>query len=177
GDGCSALCTIEVGWACFEPSPTATSTCTNTCGDGLVQRSEECDDGDANAELPDLCRPTCELPACGDGIVDSGEACDRGEMNSDGATDGCRTDCRDAYCGDGVLDSGEDCDPGTGPDTEASACSPEVCRAPVDMGVPADGGMPDAGSEATLSGGGCAAGGGSFGWLALVLLALVRRRR
>ncbi len=49
-----------------------------TCGDGIKQGTEQCDTGDANADLPDVCRTYCRLPTCGDGILDTGEACDDG---------------------------------------------------------------------------------------------------
>lgn len=111
GDGCSVLCEVERGWACYEPTGME-SVCTMTCGDGFVDPSEECDDGEANADAPDACRLDCTNPACGDGIVDTGEACDEGDGNDDTTVDGCRTSCAEAYCGDGVVDTGEMCDPG-----------------------------------------------------------------
>lgn len=54
GDGCSVLCTVEVGWTCTG----APSVC-GRCGDGVRRGSEACDDG--NNTAGDGCSPTCEL--------------------------------------------------------------------------------------------------------------------
>jgi len=52
------------------------------CGNGIVGYLEECDEGAANANIPDACRENCKAPRCGDGIVDSGEECDSEEFCS-----------------------------------------------------------------------------------------------
>src|SRR5262249_56578058 len=44
GDGCSAGCTVEPGYACTG-SP---STCAAICGDGLIVGGETCDDGNTS---------------------------------------------------------------------------------------------------------------------------------
>ncbi|HEX5037730.1 MAG TPA: DUF4215 domain-containing protein, partial [bacterium] len=62
------------------------------CGDGNLQGSEECDDG--NLADGDGCSAACVLvsPSCGDGFVnDPNEACDDGNA---AANDGCENDCR-----------------------------------------------------------------------------------
>lgn len=65
-------------YACFR-DPTL-------CGNGILEVSEECDEGNSNAEVPNApCRTDCMLPRCGDGVVDAGEQCDR--------TPGCLSDC------------------------------------------------------------------------------------
>lgn len=46
GDGCSTTCIVEPGWAC-EGEP---SKCQQTCGDGVVQERESCDEGSNNAD-------------------------------------------------------------------------------------------------------------------------------
>ena len=61
----------------------------SVCGDGVKTRTEACDDGAANADMPGACRTYCQLPACGDRIVDDGEECDRG-MEGDGS---CTASC------------------------------------------------------------------------------------
>ena len=53
GDGCSATCAIEAGYACAGTP----SACTTICGDGLIRGSEACDDGGASAG--DGCSDTC----------------------------------------------------------------------------------------------------------------------
>jgi cysteine-rich repeat protein len=99
-------------------SSTAAMTCvaTSMCGDGVVDDTEECDDGAANSDvLPDRCRRSCRDPDCGDGVVDEDEACD--DRNAiDG--DGCDADCESEAdaCGNGVLDEDEACDDGNAVD-------------------------------------------------------------
>ena len=94
GDGCSELCTIELGFKC-SGSP---SVCTPaTCGDGVVEGNERCDDG--NTMPFDGCSMDCQfepdcsgascISKCGDGIV-VGEECDDGNV-IDG--DGCSSSC------------------------------------------------------------------------------------
>ncbi|MDY0004030.1 MAG: hypothetical protein RBU30_22215 [Polyangia bacterium] len=85
------------------------------CGNGRVDVSEECDNGENNSDsLPNACRTNCVLPFCGDGVQDDGEACDQGASNSDYLPDTCRADCSAPRCGDSVIDveHGETCDPG-----------------------------------------------------------------
>lgn len=63
-----------------------------SCGNGLLELGEACDDGDRNGE-PGWCAEDCQAKAtwCGDGRVQEGETCDDGN-DLDG--DGCNTDCR-----------------------------------------------------------------------------------
>jgi cysteine-rich repeat protein len=54
-----------------------------TCGNGVVNRGEECDEGASNSDEPDAgCRTDCRARRCGDGVVDPGaapaEECDGG---------------------------------------------------------------------------------------------------
>ncbi|KAB2892723.1 MAG: DUF4215 domain-containing protein [Kofleriaceae bacterium] len=63
----------------------------SVCGDGVRNPAEQCDLGDANADVPDsACRTTCRVAYCGDGIVDAYETCDDGNLDD---TDDCNTDC------------------------------------------------------------------------------------
>jgi MYXO-CTERM domain-containing protein len=95
GDGCSATCAIERGWACREPVPNGTSTCEETCGDGLIDTGEECDGGGNDTDsVPDGCRSSCHFAYCGDGVVDTGELCDPGGGVPGAAVAGtCTTRC------------------------------------------------------------------------------------
>ncbi|MFC1754534.1 DUF4215 domain-containing protein [Thermoproteota archaeon] len=93
----------------------ATAGLAITCGNGIVEGIEECDDGDQSSDTEaDACRTDCTLAICGDGIRDSNEECDEGLDNDDEMPNSCRTDCQDPHCGDGVLDfaEGETCDDG-----------------------------------------------------------------
>ncbi len=63
-----------------------------TCGDGVVDPGEACDDGAANSDTEaDACRTRCLPAACGDGVTDGGEACDDGET---WGGDGCDPACQ-----------------------------------------------------------------------------------
>lgn len=94
------------------------------CGDGNVETSEQCDDG--NTVDTDACRNDCTLPRCGDGTVDPGEECDDG---NDVPGDACTQCTIDPYCGDGTVDPqlGEQCDPPNVGDCDANCHLPEIC--------------------------------------------------
>ena len=105
GDGCSATCTLEF------------------CGDGTVNGSEVCDDG--NNVSGDGCSSDCMSDeTCGNGVIDSavGELCDDGNNTSG---DGCQANCTLPSCGDGTVDPGEVCDDGNTTDGDGcnSRCS------------------------------------------------------
>ncbi|MFP6625707.1 MAG: hypothetical protein VCA74_01405, partial [Deltaproteobacteria bacterium] len=99
-----------------------------TCGDGLLEGEEQCDDGDV--DNGDVCPDDmgtgglCQTATCGDGHLWTGaEQCDDGVANSDTAADACRSSCVLPRCGDDVIDSGEECDTGNdNSDTAADAC-------------------------------------------------------
>ncbi len=94
-----------------EPVTTTDTSSTGgagVCGDGVVDASEDCDDG--NQVETDACLATCLLASCGDGIIQEGvEACDDGNQVDD---DVCLNTCALATCGDGFLGPGEACDDG-----------------------------------------------------------------
>ncbi|MFO8072096.1 MAG: DUF4215 domain-containing protein [Polyangia bacterium] len=128
----------------------------STCGDGIVQDGEECDDGDLDET--DECTTLCLLPRCGDGFVQDGEQCDDANFSNndyclndctaascgdgyqhvgieacddgnDIDTDECRNDCSLPTCGDGVVQDGEQCDDGNLDETDecTSMCLPPAC--------------------------------------------------
>ncbi len=96
------------------------------CGDGIVDRMEECDDG--NKRDSDQCLSTCLVATCGDGIVQEGvEECDDGNKDN---TDACLNTCKLATCGDGFLRQGvERCDDGNTSDGDScsSSCTLTSC--------------------------------------------------
>ncbi|WP_317987282.1 DUF4215 domain-containing protein [Stigmatella hybrida] len=103
----------------------------DTCGDGVIQRGELCDDG--NAKGGDGCSADCRsLEKCGDGVTDKamGEVCDDGN-NLDG--DGCSKNCQSTeVCGNEIVDAstGEICDDGNavvGDGCSANCTSDETC--------------------------------------------------
>ena len=71
-------------------SPAADAKRNAECGNGVVERGEQCDDG--NTTAGDGCDAACRVePICGDGVIDAGEECDDG--NNDNG-DGCDAVCR-----------------------------------------------------------------------------------
>ncbi|MFP2909347.1 DUF4215 domain-containing protein, partial [Pyxidicoccus sp. 3LFB2] len=126
GDGCSATCAVENGYACSG----APSVCRTSCGDGVVAGTEVCDDG--NLSGGDTCSPRCLLEI-GQTCMASG-VCDTGYCNPASNTCAAATGC-----GNGALNPGEACDDGdtTSGDGCSGACvieagyscsgSPSVC--------------------------------------------------
>ncbi len=91
------------------------------CGNGVLEGSEECDDG--NTSDNDACTSECRLNVCGDGYVYTGaESCDRGSANGEtcdagygGTCQYCTAQCEymtrsGSYCGDGIINGDELCD-------------------------------------------------------------------
>lgn len=106
------------------------SACEEFCGDGVLTRSETCDDGPQNGSGYGFCTEACTPgPRCGDGSVqeEGGEACDNG-LNLDRystSADACGPGCtQPSFCGDAVIDSafGEECDDGVN-DNAYGGCS------------------------------------------------------
>ena len=85
------------------------ASCLLECGNGLLQGSEECDDG--NLDVGDGCDESCIDEVCQNGVLQFGESCDDGNaLNGDG----CDLNCNEEICGNGVLQGsiGETCDDG-----------------------------------------------------------------
>jgi fibro-slime domain-containing protein len=109
-----------------------------TCGDGIIERSEQCDDGnttsgdgcsricqiEANWNCPTEGQPCEYLGVCGNGHLTSNKVCDDGNTQSG---DGCSGDCQTVEtgyicrvpgrpcttrCGDGLVRGFETCDDG-----------------------------------------------------------------
>jgi len=148
GDGCSATCTIETGWAC----PPGID-CLPVCGDGVLTGNEECETAHAaacqNCKLVPgfdcgngLMNP-CTATACGNGSAsdpigsaEPGEGCDDGNLV---AGDGCGPTCQreptvtvgpnptvSSTCGDGLKTANEGCDDGN--NTPGDGCSAACAR-------------------------------------------------
>ena len=162
GDGCNALCAVEFGWSCIG-SPSVCTQDLTSCGDGIVDMGEDCDDGGESA----LCDADCSNAACGDGTLNTtaGEECDDGNtMDADGCSSTCLnqtmgcgngtvegaeqcddagesvtcdTDCTTAACGDGTLNAtaGEQCDDGVTSATCDDDCTLALCGDGVINGV------------------------------------------
>lgn len=73
-----------------------------TCGDGVMNPGEECDDG--NAIDGDGCDSNCTFTACGNGIVTAGEACDDGNLvDGDCCGVACQLEPDGSSCDDGRV--------------------------------------------------------------------------
>lgn len=118
------------------------------CGDGIIQRSESCDD--ENAISGDGCSRICQIEAnwscptaktpcrylgvCGNGVLTTNKTCDDGNtVNGDGCSSDCKTietgfECRvpgkpcTPRCGDGLVTGYETCD-------DANTASGDGCSA------------------------------------------------
>ncbi len=107
---------------------TASTGPASSCGDGVLDDGEECDDGADNSESG-ACTPLCTAAACGDGYVWSGqEECDDGADN--GEYGYCLGDCSGPgpRCGDGVIQEEfeEECDT-VPPAPHKDGCIPQSC--------------------------------------------------
>ena len=86
---------------------------TATCGNGVREGEEQCDDG--NAVGNDGCEANCTLTkssVCGNGTLEYGVQCD--DANTVGG-DGCGANCtltNPPVCGNGTKEYGEQCDDG-----------------------------------------------------------------
>ncbi len=105
---------LACGLASCLARPIGVSQPVGSCGDGVVDPGEQCDDGPENSDsLPGACRSDCSLPSCGDGVVDPGEQCDDGARNGSRGSDCTETCSLAGSCGDGMVQPPEECDDGT----------------------------------------------------------------
>lgn len=129
------------------------------CGNGVVEGSEACDDGNVVTETCSygqtsctVCDSGCNSVAgavsfCGDSVVNGAEECDDGNLSD---TDACPTTCENATCGDGFVQDGVDeCDDGDTNNTNHCSNSCAIvyfCR--VDVNTPCAPGMDFTGNAA-----------------------------
>ncbi len=71
------------------------TTALPTCGDGMLDDGEQCDDGNTNHR--DACGTDCEINSCGDNFVNTSlEECDDGNvLSGDGCSDTCLSESDD----------------------------------------------------------------------------------
>ncbi len=83
------------------------SVCFESCGNGIIDGSDQCDDAGESA----TCNADCTRATCGDGVFNNaaGEECDAA-----GESASCDNDCTLVECGDGNqnISAGEECDDG-----------------------------------------------------------------
>ncbi|MGB5285919.1 MAG: DUF4215 domain-containing protein, partial [Polyangiales bacterium] len=172
GDGCSPTCFVEaqpdgsdcsVGGneACLSGVCDTTETpssceAANSCGNGLLEGSEVCDDG--NTAAGDSCDRQCLLEL-GAGPCTDGAQCGSGTCNTMAAAPVCAVP---VGCGNGVLNDDEVCDDGNL--ARGDGCS-QFCTLENDW----------------RGGGGCAVSASTEndgpGWLFGMILVLLFRRR
>ena len=70
---------------------TGSTGVTVSCGDGVLDDGEACDDGENNGD-DKACHNTCLEDVCGDALKGPEEDCDNGEANADSGL--CGTDCK-----------------------------------------------------------------------------------
>jgi hypothetical protein len=126
-----------------------------TCGNGVIDGAEGCDDGPKNSDsVPDRCRSNCKRARCGDGVKDANEACDMN--NDDERANACRSSCQLPACGDGVIDNDEECDDGAdNSDTGAGTCRMHCRKAVCGDGVVDPGEACDEGTANGTASGTC----------------------
>jgi len=112
-DGSRGSCALDCSAAIDLPS----------CGDGVRDAGEQCDDGSANGAGTSTCDNACRFK-CGNGFKDAGEDCDDGVNN--GAYGTCNANCTLApHCGDGIKADNEQCD--LGADNDNGVYGPNLC--------------------------------------------------
>lgn len=97
-----AQCSPNLPW-----NATFTKVAPTVCGDGHIDPSEQCDDG--NFINGDGCSVVCLPEQCGNGIVEVNEQCDDGNRVNG---DTCDNNCTYATCGNRIVDPHEQCDDG-----------------------------------------------------------------
>ncbi len=126
GDGCTAACEIEDGNPCTAHAECASGVCdvneapprcepAGSCGNGALDASESCDDG--NLMTGDGCSNICLLEdgePCADNAQCESTICDAVDSNT----------CEPANaCGNGAVEAGEACDDGNA--VAGDGCGPE----------------------------------------------------
>ena len=146
---CSARCLLTGNLCgtqfaeCDTPNENyCTSECHNagnenkvSCGNGVIEAGEACDDG--NMVSGDGCSLNCLREGsnqrwgslCGNGVIEAGEACDDGNMVSG---DGCSSNClwegsNEELCGNGDINVGEECDYGSNEKNIVNGCDLTTC--------------------------------------------------
>jgi len=158
GNNCSTIPggytggTLKCNASCFFDT---TECILPSCGNGIIDEGEECDNGEQNSTNGG-CLPNCREAFCGDGYAWEGvEECDDGDTSNN---DACLNNCEDASCGDGyVWEDIEECDDGAlNSNTLPNACRSDCTSPRCGDGVVDSGEECDDGNE--IAGDGCSPG-------------------
>ncbi|HEX7702045.1 MAG TPA: DUF4215 domain-containing protein, partial [Kofleriaceae bacterium] len=98
GHGCDTTADCTDGTLCTPDGCSGDCKSNETCGNGIKDLGEVCDDGGAAGGCEDDCQHGV---GCGNGVLDPGEQCDDGNLTD---TDDCTSGCKINVCGDGVID-------------------------------------------------------------------------
>lgn len=110
--------------SCDEESDDCRNCVASTCGNGVVDSGESCDD--MNDVDDDECTNSCQRPRCGDGVIQGDEECDTGSsVGSRG--DSCTLRCTNNFCDDNHIGPDEECDLGEANGLDGTACTAD-CR-------------------------------------------------
>lgn len=122
GGGETAAGTTEEPTTSSSTAGSSSGGADDSCGDGVLDESEECDDGDDDDH--DACTNACTLAFCGDGVRGPGDECDDGDGVDD---DECDNQCTVTFCGDGKIQQGETCDERMNTAECDADCTPAEC--------------------------------------------------
>ncbi len=180
GDSCDATCKIVNNQPCNATAPGATGnascesglcntsggapgTCvaTNTCGNGVLEAGEGCDDGANNGKPSDKCDSKCKIvdgkPCNAMAPGSTGNmSCESGVCNTAPGAPGICVMAN--VCGNGVLEAGEGCDDGN--TTAGDGCD-AMCK--IENGKPCNATAPGATGSASCESGQCNLTGGAPG--------------
>ncbi|MGB5375694.1 MAG: leucine-rich repeat domain-containing protein [Polyangiales bacterium] len=149
GDGCTAACEIEDGNPCTTHAACASGVCdmneapplcepAGSCGNGVLDGSESCDDG--NLMTGDGCSNICLLEdgePCADNAQCESTICDTVDSNTCEPVNTCGNGAVEVGegCDDGNAVAGDGCGPeclfelGAGPCTDNGQCESTICDA------------------------------------------------
>ncbi len=157
GDGCASDCmSVEPGFACPTPGQACVaSTAAPVCGNGVVESTETCDDG--NTKSSDGCSSACQIES-GYTCAQPGSPCQLIQYCSDGILNGTE------QCDDGNLKPGDCCDGNCNLEPNCVCSNPnpplvpprQVCQSTMICGNGVRSGTEACDDGNTLSGDGCA---------------------
>ena len=105
-DGCSSVCSIELGWTCSGGSTISKDICQEICGDGVKYNTNTSYWDDGNSVNGDGWNSNCAIEA---GWNWSGGTINKRDMCNEICGDGKRFNKVESYCDDGNTVDGDGC--------------------------------------------------------------------